>query len=64
MIREGKNVPEGVDYTTMKEPFPEEEVIELNDFTLIIHGQPSSEACQNFVKIIQQMKVSQQETLL
>jgi hypothetical protein len=38
-----------------------EEVVELHDFTLIINGTPSPEACGNFVKLIQQMKTSQSQ---
>jgi hypothetical protein len=41
------------------EPSAAEEVVELNDFTLIINGTPSPEACENFVKLIQQMKTAQ-----
>jgi hypothetical protein len=43
----------------MEEHQLEQEVIELDNVTLVINGSPSSEACESFLKLVQQMKVNQ-----
>ncbi|MFD1424140.1 MULTISPECIES: hypothetical protein [Laceyella] len=43
----------------MREQHPEQKVIELEEVILVINGSPTPEACKDFVKLVQQMKVAQ-----
>ncbi|SMP21021.1 hypothetical protein SAMN06265361_103465 [Laceyella tengchongensis] len=41
-----------------------QEVIELEDVILIINGSPTPTACENFIRMVNQMKVSQKNVTI
>jgi hypothetical protein len=41
-----------------------QEVIELEDVILIINGSPTPAACESFIRMVNQMKVSQKNATI
>jgi hypothetical protein len=41
-----------------------QEAIELEDVILIINGSPTPAACKNFIRMVNQMKVSQKNATI
>ncbi|TCW41303.1 hypothetical protein EDC32_101965 [Laceyella sacchari] len=41
-----------------------QKVIELEDVILIINGSPTPAACENFVRMVNQMKISQKNAAI